>query len=185
MLMLYMSLVETPEEKDKFEELYYQYRALMHYCAKEILKDDGLAEDAVHNAFIKIIRFLDKIGDVKCNKTKRFVVIVVENSAKDIYRKRKHEMEVPWEEVEMTYQFPYKSDMGELSEVETAIMNLPLTYRQIFILKYAQGYSCKEIATLLNMKTGTVRQRIARGKECLYENLKKQGVCIDGKDTNR
>lgn len=176
MLMLYMSLIETSEEKDKFEELYHQYRTLMFYCAKEILKDDGLAEDAVHNAFVKIIRFLDKIDDVRCNKTKRFVVIVVENCAKDIYRKRKHEMEVSWEEVEMTYQFPCKNDMDELSEVETAIMELPLNYRQIFILKYAHGYSCKEIATILNMKAGTVRQRIARGKEWLYEKLKEKGV---------
>lgn len=185
MLMLYMSLVETPEEKDKFEELYHQYRALMFYCAKEILKDDGLAEDAVHNAFIKIIRFLDKIDDVRCNKTKRFVVIVVESSAKEIYRKRRRWMEVPWEEVEMNYRFPDKDKAKDLSEIEEAIMELPLTYRQIFILKYAQGYRCKEIAVILNMKEGTVRQRIARGKEILYKILKEKGVYISGKNIDR
>ena len=60
MLMLYMSMLDTQEEKSKFEEIYIQYRKLMFVCAKSILKDDALAEDAVHNAFIKIIRHLQK-----------------------------------------------------------------------------------------------------------------------------
>ena len=174
MLMLYMSLIETSEEKDKFEELYHQYRALMFYCAREILKDDGLAEDDVHNAFIKIIRFLDKIDDVKCNKTKRFVVIVVENSAKDIYRKRKHEMEVSWEEVEMTYQFPEISQLGEVSEFEELILNLPLSYRQIFTLKYSWGYTGKEIAQIMGVTEGSVRQKIFRGKDMLRRSLEEK-----------
>ena len=64
-----------PGGKSKFEELYYQYRKLMHWRAKQILNDDMLAEDAVHEAFIKIIRHMNKISEVKCNKTKCFVVI--------------------------------------------------------------------------------------------------------------
>ena len=87
MLMMYLSLVETPEEKSKFEQLYHRYKKTMHFCAKQILQDDVLAEDAVHEAFLKLTKYLRKIDDVSCNKTKRFVVIVVESAAKDIYRR--------------------------------------------------------------------------------------------------
>lgn len=54
MLLFYLSLLDTEEEKTKFERLYYEYRAVMKYKALEILKDEYLAEDAVHEAFIKL-----------------------------------------------------------------------------------------------------------------------------------
>ena len=54
MLMMYLNLVDTPEEKSKFKQLYDKYRNLMFFCAKEILKDDGLAEDAQMQASARI-----------------------------------------------------------------------------------------------------------------------------------
>jgi len=41
----------------------------MFYVANSILKDEHLAEDAVHQAFIRIIESLDKINEIKCPKT--------------------------------------------------------------------------------------------------------------------
>jgi len=58
----------------------------MFYVAKAILHDDFLAEDAVHDAFIKIIRHLDKIDEIPSNKTKSFMVIVVERTSIAIYK---------------------------------------------------------------------------------------------------
>ena len=182
MLMLYMSMLDTQEEKSKFEEIYIQYRKLMFVCAKSILKDDALAEDAVHNAFIKIIRHLKKISYIKCNQTKHFVVIVVESCAKDIYRRNAKQMEMSWEEMEQTYQFPEKDKMENLTPVEEAILNLPLTYRQIFVMKYAYGYTLREIAKILDMKESAVKQRIARGKKLLYTSLQEMGVYVGGYD---
>lgn len=127
MLMLYMSLIETEEEKIKFEKIYVQYRKLMYVCAKEILCSDHLAEDAVHEAFLKITKYLDKI-EFPCNKTKRFVVIVVESVAKDIYRKEKRRMHLDLEEIEMSYHFPVIDGIEEMTDVEKAILKLPLTY---------------------------------------------------------
>lgn len=71
MLSFYLSIIDTDQDKEKFEKLYTQYRRLMQYVAHDILKDDYLAEDAVHTAFIKIIANLNKIGDISCHKTKK------------------------------------------------------------------------------------------------------------------
>ena len=54
MIALYLSLIDTPSDKTKFILLYEKYRRLMHYTAKEILKSDKLAEEAVQEAFIRI-----------------------------------------------------------------------------------------------------------------------------------
>ena len=182
MLMICLGMIDTQEEKSKFEELYYQYRKLMHWRAKQILNDDMLAEDAVHEAFIKIIRHLGKISEVKCNKTKHFVVIVVESTAMDIARKiKKHDI-ISWEEIEADRHFIQPEEMGNITGVEEAIGKLPLIYRQIFIMKYSWGYENDEIADVLNVREGTIRQRIARGKKLLSDILREMEVYVDGQN---
>ena len=59
MLVLYLSLLDG-EDEGKFERLYYKYRRLMFTCAKEILKDDVLAEDTVHEAFLRLTKYMKK-----------------------------------------------------------------------------------------------------------------------------
>lgn len=179
MLMMCLSLVDTPEEKSKFKQLYDKYRNLMFFCAREILKDDGLAEDAVQEAFIKLTKYLKKINDIECNKTKHFIVIIVESTSKDIYRREKKQMNVSWEEIEENYHFPQMERVeavSELTDVEKAIMKLPAIYRKIFRMKYVWGYSNSEIGEILNIRQSTLRQRIARGKVILQEILDEMEV---------
>ena len=85
MLLYYLSLVDTEEERSKLENLYYEYKALMKYVAFNILEDNGLAEDAVHEAFIKLTRHLDGIDEIKSHKTKAFIVIIIRCVALDMH----------------------------------------------------------------------------------------------------
>ncbi len=176
MLLFYLSLIDTEEEKSKFEKLYYDYKALMKYIAFDILKDEQLAEDAVHNAFIKLTNYLDKIDDTDCHKTKGFIVIVIRSVAKDMYRRRKRELEFSINE-DITYrvsdEFSLTSfDVGEIvSKIET----LPEIYKDVLILKYIQEIENSEIADVLNIKQATVRKRLERAKIMLAELLEKDG----------
>ena len=86
-MFLYLSLIETEEDKIKFEAIFNNYKKTMYYIANSILKDEHYSHDAVQNSFLKIIKHIDKIEDVKCNKTKGFIVTIVRNSSIDIYRK--------------------------------------------------------------------------------------------------
>lgn len=61
MLALYISLLDTEEQISKFEHIYTKYRGLMFYTAKGVLQDSYLAEDAVHETFLDIIRIIDSI----------------------------------------------------------------------------------------------------------------------------
>lgn len=54
MLYIYLSALDTDEEKDYFEELYLQYRHKMYGIAYSILHNEQDSEDAVHQAFLKI-----------------------------------------------------------------------------------------------------------------------------------
>ncbi len=67
-MLVYLSMIDTPEDRDKFERIYIQYRNLMYHVAYGILGNHFDAEDAVHQAFVAIIRNLQKIGEINSPK---------------------------------------------------------------------------------------------------------------------
>lgn len=85
-MLFYLSLIDTNEEKSKFERIYEAYRNLMYYAASRILGDTRDSEDVVHQAFLKIIEILDKIPAAVCPQTHSLVVTIVERKAIDLYR---------------------------------------------------------------------------------------------------
>ena len=72
-MIIYLQMIESDEDKSKFEQLYIMYKGLMFHVAMKILKNEFDAEDAVHQAFLSLIENLKKISDVKCPKTRACV----------------------------------------------------------------------------------------------------------------
>lgn len=180
MLPIYISMLDTQEDRDKFEELYYRYKDLMYYVAFGILKDTHLSEDAVQAAFIKIINNLNKLDMDNCHKTKAFVVIVVENVAKSMYSKRKKQYAVSFDEIE--YEIADNAhDLNDLinkldvAEIVSKIKLLSETDRNILTLKYIYDLSNKEIADILDIKGTTMRKRLERARQRLSTLLRETG----------
>lgn len=85
-MLIYLMMIESPEDQSKFEKVYLTYKGLMYHVAYKILNNEQDAEDAVHSAFVKIAENIGKIGDAVCPKTQSYVVTIVENKAIDLYR---------------------------------------------------------------------------------------------------
>ena len=173
-MLIYLSIIETKENKSKFEQIYNKYKQIMFFVANRVLRDEYLSEDAVHQAFLRIIDNLDKIDKIDCHKTKGFIVTIVENIAIDFYRKRKRENNISFDEVEFYIRDIKNESNLIINDVEEAILKLPISYSSVFRLKYSQGYSNKEISEILKISEENVRQRISRGKKKLAEILAKE-----------
>ena len=63
-MFFYLTLIDTEEEKRKFVYLYENYKQTMYYTAYQILHNVHAAEDAVHQAFLRVIDHLEQV-DVK------------------------------------------------------------------------------------------------------------------------
>ncbi len=62
--------------------------------------------------------------------------------------------------------------MEELKKkLESEIMNLPIIYRQPFILKEMENLEISQIAKILGCKKGTVKSRLFRARNILKEKL--------------
>ena len=58
--MIYLQMIETDEDKSKFESLYKAYRGLAFHVAYKRLGNVQDAEDAVHHVFVKIAENIKK-----------------------------------------------------------------------------------------------------------------------------
>ncbi|MDU6855723.1 MAG: sigma-70 family RNA polymerase sigma factor [Clostridiales bacterium] len=178
-MFIYLMMLDTEEEKSKFEKIYFKYRQLMFQVANGILKDECLSEDAVHESFIKIMKHLDKIKDVECSKTKGFVVIVVKNTAIDLYRKRERVNTVQIDEEVFIEHRGTTVDREVIAKIENpltaAILSLPHHYSEIILLKYSHNYTDKQIAGLLGLSEDNVKKRLQRAKKKLKEIMKEVG----------
>jgi RNA polymerase sigma-70 factor (ECF subfamily) len=55
--------------------------------------------------------------------------------------------------------------------VEAALARLPLVFREAVVLRDLEGLSYEEMAAVLGVRVGTVRSRLARGRERLRHEL--------------
>lgn len=171
-MLIYLQMIDEPEERSKFVELYELYKGLMFYVANKLLHNEADAEDAVHQAFLSIIKNIKKISDVGCPQTRSLIVIIVERKAIDILRARNRAHDTEYEDAVGGIEFPMPGDGG----LADAISRLPARYREALFLHYVHGYSTKEIADMFGMKTGAVQKLIWRAKNSLKEILEKEGM---------
>ncbi len=80
MLAFYISMLETEQERDKMTEIYEEHRhALLKYALKITRHNQAMAEDAVHNAFISIIKDKEKYFHLDSRDFRFSSVIIVKN----------------------------------------------------------------------------------------------------------
>lgn len=178
MLFIYLSLIDSEESKDKFESLYLRHRKLMKHIALDILGDEYAAEDAVHNAFLKIIANLDKFSEEDCQENKNLIVIIIRNTAIDMYRKRSREFD---RADVLEAEIPVKEDFSvpEAEDILNAVKKLPEIYRDVLLLKTEYRYTDKEIGKILGLKTDTVSKRLERARASLKNELNKEKMLCD------
>ena len=100
MLIYYLSLIETEEEKKKLERIYLEYRQRMKAMALQLLGNDVDAEDALQDSFEKLIRVLDRIQEPVGNETAAFLTVIVKNTCRDHLRRKKVRIAYDLEEVD-------------------------------------------------------------------------------------
>lgn len=180
MLLFYISMLDSDEDKHIFIELHDEYSQLMYRIAYGILRDSSLAEDAVQESFIRILKNFDKVIKKKCPQTQKYFVNIVRSISIDIYRKRKKQNALSFDEFEESIADDFENidDMLDGLEIEKCILQLPKSYYIILSLKYADGYTYKEIASILDISEENVKKRLLRARNRLRKILMEREVRI-------
>ena len=174
MLLVYLQMIETNEDRAKFEQIYTEYKGLMFHIAYQRLQHTQDAEDAVHHAFVKIAENIKKIDPVS-PRTKQLVVTIVDNRVTDILRVRGRHPEEPYEDAMMQGGSDHPPCENLLAE---CILKLPDQQRQVIWLKYQQGYDLRTIAKMLGITLSWAQKIDQRAKKKLEEIYKQEGGTI-------
>ena len=175
MLVYYLQMLDTPEEKIRFEQIYLKYRGLMCHVAEGILHDHQEAEDAVHNAFLKIIKKFSKFQNTPAQDLAPQIVAIARNEAISLLRKRKDMAPLEdWEGFAETAE-----DVSDYHSLVDTFTLLPQTYRAAMEMKLLLGYSDGEIAAKLGLSKKAVSVRISRGRQLLQSIVEQEGFLMD------
>ncbi|MGI6679669.1 MAG: RNA polymerase sigma factor [Dehalobacterium sp.] len=180
MLSFFIDKLDDHEKKDKLTSIYEKYHGTMLGVAKSIIPDHALAEDAVSESIITIIKNLHKIDDVSCHKTRAYIVIIVRSRSIDFLNKRKKHQEEDIEFREIPDDtIPVLDDLTikeACDNIITHIQALPKSSSEALFLSVVMGHSNKEISEILKISDDATRQRISRAKAQVKKRLMPGGV---------
>lgn len=161
-----------PGERDRIEEIWYRYKGLIKYIALLKLKDEQLAEEAVQEVMVAVIRSSKKLEHCTDVELKGFLYLVTRNIAVDLLRKEKRRGADNMEELSLGAA-PDSDPQQRLGErvLWDCIAAMPSVYRDVLELTVYYGFSSKEIARLLKISPAAVRKRLERARALVREAL--------------
>jgi len=172
-------MIADPQEQADFEQVYNDYnKACLHEALKYTGGNQILAEDALHNAVVKIlIKYPEYLKD-SCSKLKSSFVLIVRNEAIDLMRKEKlrgHEAIEDYSETIPSDDIPFTEifeNNEAYEEIKACIEKLDDIYKTVFVYRYLHQMQNKEIAALLGLTERNVSVRLLRAKRQLQTYLR-------------
>lgn len=159
------------------ENSYKLYEQKMYQVAYSVLHDPGLAEDAVQEAFIKLMKHNVYFENLESDDCKRYMITVIKHSSIDIYNKKRKEREIIYlsDEDANIKDIPVQNDEDSLNNIEELISSLPEKYYLVVNCLAIKNLSVKETALELGITEANVRKRFERAKLMLKNLVKGSG----------
>lgn len=123
-------------------------------------------EDAVQECLRKAWEKRGKLRDARYLQT--WVIRILINECHNI--RRKGQRQVPVSELPLVAA----STDPAAERLQNALLALEESLRLPILLHYIEGYRVEEVATMLRLPPGTIKSRLARGRNKLKEGLKEE-----------
>ena len=164
-----------------FEAIYDRFKDYVYRVAFFVLRHEQEAEDATQETFLDLLKALPKYDIQGPARFETWLYRVTVNRAR-MHLRRKRPCSEEWESIEERLERLPLPDENQPEETVLqrdrarrlwrAVDDLPDTHRIAVVLRYQQALSYSEIADVLGISIGTVKSRLSRAKQKLYEILK-------------
>ena len=160
------SVNSSPES---FERLVNTVKVKLYKTGMAILKNDDDVCDAIQETLISAYKNFESLKEIQYFST--WITRILINKCYDLIKKNKkvaylnEQMEI---EANESYYDRYKED----STVERVLSQINPELKLVTVLYYYDEFSVKEISEMLNIPEGTVKSRLARARDKMYEILK-------------
>ena len=161
-------------KKRKYALLIEAHSQDLYRYALWLCKDKNMAEDVMQEAFLRAWKSLDSLREAKAAKGWLFTIFRREH-ARQFERKQ-----FQYSDVESMDTIA-DNDMGydnrpEAFALRIALRKLPNDYREPLEMQVIGGFSCAEIAEVLNVSPSAVMTRLFRARKKMRELLDDESV---------
>lgn len=151
-------------KKEELGELIMASEDAMYHVAKTLLYSDADCADAIQEAIVKAFSKLYTLKKDAYAKT--WLMRILLNECYSVMRKEKRVVSL--EDYRQEEKAEEQKDYSDLYE---AIYRLPEEMRLSVTLYYLEGYSVREIATMMKTTESAVKNRLARARQRLRNEL--------------
>ena len=134
----------------------------LYLTALAITKNPHLAEDAMQEAFVKVLKNYDTLRSFEYLTT--WITRVLINECKRVLRKHKKEQTVDF--IPETQSIDFNDEEIMFFDM---ISNLSVNDKTVVTLRFFNGYDLNNIAIILGIPLSTVKSRLYRALEKLRE----------------
>lgn len=156
-----------------YDDVIEHYADLVYRIAMAHTKNQHDAEDIFQDVFVSLINHLNNIEDE--NHLKHWLIRATLNRCKNHFK-------TFWKRKVVTYGDFYfsnltnsESESEHIAYVRYLVNELSQKYRNVVYLYYFEDYSIEEIASILEIATGTVKSRLYTARKILGNELIKGG----------
>ena len=188
-----LDLVSRAKEGDRqaFETLVSRYESKIYHMALRYTGDAQEAMDITQEVFLRMYRglyscpedcnvgvWLYRLTDLVCKDTIRQISSRAILTEQELDKEEPYEIEIP----DLRYNPESVYDRAALRDtIVDAVSALPEHLRKVIILREIAGMTYEEIADCLEVELGTVKSRIARGRDKLRSFLSRP---VEKKETD-
>jgi len=159
-------------EDDALAALVDQYAAALYRVAFSVLRNQADAEDAVQEAFLRVLRHRDTLGEVRDHRV--WLIRIVWNIVLDRKRRAKTRPETD-DVADLARVLPSNGlsaeELAAAAQHHTHVMacvdQLPEKERQVLVLSAFEELSSVEIAAVLDITESSVRSRLFRARNLI------------------
>ena len=165
----------SPEAESAFAALVDRHGAMVHRVARSILRDRDAADDAFQGVFLVLA---ERAGTLRVDETLgpwlHAVTVRVASKLRTATARARRREATAAALATTSYEPRLPDDLGAALHEEIA--RLPDRQRLAVVLCHVEGLTHDEAAARLGWPVGTVRSRLARGRERLRARLTRRGL---------
>lgn len=171
-MLIYLALLEQPDDEPAFIALYNKYLPSLFRIGMAFCGDFWLVEDALQMTWIDIAKSFSKISSISCQKLDAYLATIMRNNCRDILRTRKIHEEINADDMLATEDvFDEVYNKVEAERLVAAIRAMPEMYREVLERRLILGDGNKDIAKSLGIKESLVAKRYERGHAMLVSTI--------------
>ena len=157
-------------DSQAFARLIEQVKVKIYKTGMAILKNDDDTCDAIQETLESAYKNLNSLNEEKYFST--WIIRIMVNKCYDIIRKNKKISYI--NEKMQINDNGYYDVYSKESDLENVLNQIDSDLRTTVVLYYFDDMSVSQVSEVLNIPEGTVKSRLSRAREKIYEILKKE-----------